>query len=449
MSDAYTPIEVRNRQPLDVVELPGRLDPAESLEFTYYVKTEGDLVAVTKKIAEEETTGRWVGRGTPTDLFHAARAEAVRIERFDRNDGVVTIRAPLANLDMNEADPYYELQMLSVGGPILEFVYYTEVAFLDFKLPTAFARRFPGPRWGLRGSRQFVGLADGEPLIGTIMKPCCGLNVEEIAEKAYQAALGGAVLMKDDEKMMNPAYCPLEPKVKAVSAALGRAYDETGRRTIYCPQLPYRTDKLLDAARRAVEWGATGLMFNVIMANNVGALQVLAEVPDLGVPLYAHCGGLAALTTGPRRIDSRVIAKMVRLCGADYFQIGVMGQRDCHVNSLDPSMLTMLARTFWDPIPLTDGPPLAINDTVPVTAGGLGAANLGPNLAAFRHESLGYALAPLAGTNILDHPDGPRAGAVAMWQAKRAFDETGAADRESLVAWGRSNRQAELLALFP
>lgn len=448
MPDAYVPPEIRGRQPVDVVEIPARIDPAEALEFTYYVKTDGDLVKVTQKIAEEETTGRWIGRDTPTSLFHAARAEAVRIERYDRGDGVVTIRAPLANLDP-EADPFYEVQMLSVGGPILEFVYYTEVAFLDFKLPRRLLERFPGPKWGIRRSREYVGLADGEPLIGTIMKPCCGLSVEEVAEKAYQAALGGCVLMKDDEKMMNPAYCPLEPKVKAVAAALKRAHGETGKRMIYCPHLPVRTDRLLETARRVVDWGASGVMFNVIMANNIGALQTLAEVKDLDVPLYAHCGGLAALTTGPRRIDSKVIAKLTRLCGADYFQIGVMGQRDCHVNSLDPTMLTMLADTFRDPIATTDAGSIAVRDTVPVTAGGLGAANLGYNLASFQHPKWGLALAPLAGSNILDHPSGPKAGAVAMWQAARAYREASAVEPAALRSWAEGAGAAELLALFP
>ncbi len=448
MSEVYQPVEVRGRRPVEVVELPGRIDPAQALEFTYYVKTEGDLVAVTRKIAEEETTGRWIGGGTPSDLFQSARAEAIRIEKYDRNDGVVTIRAPLENLDVEEADPYYELQMLSVGGPILEFVYYTEVAFLDFRLPTAFARRFPGPQWGIEGSRRFIGLPPGEPLIGTIMKPCCGMSVDEVAEKAYQAALGGCVLMKDDEKMMNPGYCPLEPKVTAVAAKLERAYQETGRRTIYCPHLPARTDKLLDTARRAVDWGATGLMFNVIMGNNMSALQVVAEAHDIDVPLYAHCGGLAALTTGPRRIDARVVAKLARLCGADYFQIGVMDQRACHVNSLDPPLLHMLAETFWERPPLTDGPPLVINDTVPVTAGGLGASNLGANLEAFQHPIHGFALAPLAGTSVLDHPRGPKAGAEAMWQAYRAYRESGAKGRDALRSWGQANNASQLLALF-
>src|SRR5689334_9718427 len=162
MPHDYTPPEVRGRQPVDIIELPGRLDPSEALEFTYYVKTEGDLEKVTRKIAEEETTGRWIGRSKPSDLFHSARAEAVRIERYDRSDGVVTIRAPLTNLDP-DADPFYELQMLSVGGPILEFVYYTEVAFLDFKLPKAFLSRFPGPKWGIGRSRQYTGLENGQP----------------------------------------------------------------------------------------------------------------------------------------------------------------------------------------------------------------------------------------------------------------------------------------------
>ncbi len=371
----------------------------------------------------------------------------MRIERYDRGDGIVTIRAPLENLDP-EGDPYYEVQMLSVGGPILEFVYYNEVAFLDFKLPKALLDRFPGPKWGIRRSREFVGLADGEPLIGTIMKPCCGLSVEEVAEKAYRAALGGCVLMKDDEKMMNPSYCPLEPKVKAVAEALRRAHEETGRRMIYCPHLPVRTDRLLDTARRAVDWGATGIMFNVIMANNVGALQVLAEDEDLDVPLYAHCGGLAALTTGPRRIDGKVIAKLTRLCGADYFQIGVMGQRDCHVNSLDPSMLGMLADAFREPIATTDAGDVAITDTVPVTAGGLGATNLGGNLDAFRHPTMGFALAPLAGSSILDHPTDPTAGAIAMWQAARAYRDRGITEPNDLQTWARETQSTELLALF-
>ncbi len=444
----YLPIEVRGREPIDVKTYPTTIAPSEGIDLTYYVKTDGDLEAITRKIAEEETTGRWIGGGTPTELFKTARAEPTRIAFYNDHDGIISIRAPLGNLDMDEADPFYQLQMISVGGPILEFVYYTEVAFLDFQLPSALQKRFPGPKWGIHRSREYVDLAADQPLLGTIMKPCSGLSVEEVANKAAQAALGGCVLMKDDEKMLNPTYCPLEPKVRAVSKALTRVQEQTGRKTIYCPQLPVRSDRLLETAKHAVDWGATGLMFNIIMGNNPAALAILAECRDLDVPLYAHCGGLAALTTGPRRIDARVIAKLVRLCGADYFQIGVMAQSDCHVNSLDPSLLRMLAGTFWDEMATTDETPAPMSDTVPVTAGGLGAKNLGPNMAAFQHPKWGFAFAPLAGSNILDHPDGPEAGARAMWQAAQAYEQAQITEPDALHEHAQRAEQTELLALF-
>jgi len=439
LENTYQPVEIRGRELLDVHDFDTRHDPAESIRFTYYVKTEGDLKQVTGKIAEEETTGGWLGEGESTDTFRRAQAEPVRIEQYGPGEGVVTIQAPLANLDP-EADPFYQMQMLSVGGAILEFVFYTDVAFLDFDLPPAMLKRFPGPKFGIQRSREFIGLAGDQPLMGTIIKPCCGLTVEEAAEKVYEAALGGCVLMKDDEKMMNPAYCPLEPKVKAIAEKLRAAAEVTGKRVIYCPHLPVRADKLLATARQVVEWGASGIMFNVVLASNISAMQIVAE-SDLDVPIYAHCGGLAALTTGPRRIDARVIAKLTRLCGGDYFQIGVMGQKGVHANSLDESLLAMLAETLQQPI---DG----IRDTVPVTAGGLAAKNLGQNLEAFHSDRLGYALGPLAGSNVLGHPMGPKAGALAMAQAAEAFYTEHITDPDALKAYAARTNSAELTALF-
>jgi ribulose 1,5-bisphosphate carboxylase large subunit-like protein len=330
--------------------------------------------------------------------------------------------------------------MLSVGGPILEFVFYDRVAFLDFELPGSFRELFPGPRFGIRRLREMVGLADGEPLVGTIVKPCCGLEPREVAERIARAVRGGAVAIKDDEKMMNPSYCPLESKVRAVAEALQRVKDETGRRAIYMPHMPFRSDHLRDAARRVLDWGATGIMFNATLAHSLGALQIIASDSDTEAPLYAHCGGLAALTTGPRRIDARVIAKLARLCGADFFQIGVFGVDDCHVNSRDASLLHMLADTFREPWG-------DLNDTVPVTAGGLGATKVGLNMREMHRDDLGYAVGLLAGSNLLDHPDGPEAGARAMWQAAEAYKLDGVVDAAELADYARRNGLSELRVL--
>jgi len=195
--EKYVPAEIRGREPVEIIELDSQHDPKDSILFVYYIKTNSDLVETAKKIAEEETTGKWIGGGTPTSVFKSAQADVCRIDKYAPGEGVIYVRSPLVNLDM-DSDLFYQISMLSVGGPILEFVYYQSVAFIDFTLPEKILKKFPGPKFGIKGSREFIGLKDGEPLMGTIIKPCCGLTPEESAEKAYQAALGGAVLMKDD-----------------------------------------------------------------------------------------------------------------------------------------------------------------------------------------------------------------------------------------------------------
>lgn len=433
--EKYTPIEVRNRDFIEIIELDSKYDPEDSIEFVYYIKTQSDLVETAKRIAEEETTGKWIGGGTPTETFERAKAEVFKVEKYAPGEGIIYVRSPLGNLDM-DSDLFYQISMLSVGGPILEFVYYQNVAFLDFHLPKKALEKFPGPKFGIKRSREFIGIKDGEPLMGTIVKPCCGLTPEEVAEKCYQAALGGAVLIKDDEKMMNPSYCPFEKKVKLVSSALKKAEDKTGKRTIYAPHLTARPDKIKDMAKKAIEYGATGIMFNAILANNLGTVEIIASDPDIDVPVYVHSGGRSALSTGPRRIDEVVIAKLTRLCGGDYFQIGVMGQMNVHVASLDTSLLVKLNEVFKEPIQ-------GIKDTVPVTAGGLGAANLGKNIEAF-----GYDLAPLAGSNVLDHPMGPKAGSIAMNQALEAYKEARITDPKELKEYAIKKRYDELKVIL-
>lgn len=439
--DDYVPVEVRGKSVRDVKEWAPEHDPAECFRFRYYVSAADDIEKVTHRIALEETTGRWIGRfAAETDTYRRARAQAVRMERYGPGEAVIDVLSPASNIDP-DGDPFYQLQMLSVGGPILEFVFYDRVAFLDFELPQSMLRRFPGPRFGIRRVRQMVGLAAGMPIVGTIVKPCCGLVPAEVAERIARAVRGGAAVIKDDEKMMNPAYCPLEEKVRAVRAVLDRVEAETGRRALYMPHLPYRSDRLREMAAKVRDWGAGGVMFNATLAHSLGALQILAEDADLDLPLYAHCGGLAALTTGPRRIDARVIARLARLCGADFFQIGVFGVTDCHVNSLDDSLLRMLASTFRDEWG-------GLRDTIPVTAGGLGVMNAGLNVREMRHDQLGYAVALLAGSNLLDHPAGPEAGARAMCQAVDAFLGEGIVESGRLAEYARRKGLPELSALL-
>jgi ribulose 1,5-bisphosphate carboxylase large subunit-like protein len=407
MSTEYVGHELEGRKPIDRLEFESRHDPQDSLVLTYYLKTSGDLTRVAKEVARDETTGGWIGAGQPTETFLAAQADVKRIDIYGDDECVIQVHSPVRNMDL-DSDFLYQFLMLTIGGPILEFVYYQGVAFLDFQLPASVMKRLPGPQFGVRGTKEILKLDAGTPIIGTIVKPCAGLTTQEVAQKCREAGLGGVRFIKDDEKMLGPSYCPQEEKVKAVAKALRESESATGLKTIYAPHVVCPPHKMADVCRRLIDWGATGLMFNPIV-HGLGTLKALAEDPRIRVPLYAHSGGRSGWSTGPRRVDDVVMAKLIRLAGGDYFQIGVMGQKECHVASLSPRMLLRLKTVFTEPMG-------GFKDTVPVTAGGLNARNLVDNLAAF-----GPDIMALAGSNILKHPLGIKAGVDAMLQAAEAF----------------------------
>src|SRR5919108_981427 len=110
--------------------------------------------------------------------------------------------------------------------------------------------------------------------VGAIIKPSLGLSPEQVAETAAVFARGGAALVKDDELLANPDWCPLEHRVRAVAAVLPE-------RTLYAPNITGPVDSLLERAERAVQLGATALMLNVF-AQGLDALRMLRQA-ELGI----------------------------------------------------------------------------------------------------------------------------------------------------------------------
>jgi hypothetical protein len=148
-------------------------------------------------------------------------------------------------------------------------------------------------------------------LVGAIVKPSLGLSPDEVADTAARLAAGGADLVKDDELLGDPDWCPLEERVRAVAAAgVDYAANVTGP-----------IESLLARAERVVELGAGALMINAF-AQGLDALRALREA-ELGVPIFAHRVGAALWARQPAfGVAPSVVAELTRLCGADYVQVG-------------------------------------------------------------------------------------------------------------------------------
>ena len=148
-------------------------------------------------------------------------------------------------------------------------------------------------------------------LVGAIVKPSLGLTPAQVADVASQLAAGGADLVKDDELLGNPEWCPLEERVRAVAAVGVR----------YAANVTGPVDSLLPRAERAVELGAGALMLNAF-AQGLDSLRAL-RAADFGVPIFAHRVGAALWARQSAfGVAPSVVAELTRLCGADYVQVG-------------------------------------------------------------------------------------------------------------------------------
>jgi ribulose 1,5-bisphosphate carboxylase large subunit-like protein len=148
-------------------------------------------------------------------------------------------------------------------------------------------------------------------LVGAIVKPSLGLSPVEVAETAARLAAAGADLVKDDELLGDPEWCPLEERVRAVVAA----------GVTYAANVTGPIETLLTRAARVVELGAGAVMINAF-AQGLDALRAL-RTADLGVPIFAHRVGAALWARQPSfGVAPPVVAELTRLCGADYVQVG-------------------------------------------------------------------------------------------------------------------------------
>ena len=105
----------------------------------------------------------------------------------------------------------------------------------DIRLSEEMLEWFPGPKYGADAIRRKLGVY-GRPLTFTALKPM-GLPTEALADEAYQCALGGIDLIKDDHGLMNQPFSEYKSRVKAVCEAVRRGNEEGGGHTMYIPNL--------------------------------------------------------------------------------------------------------------------------------------------------------------------------------------------------------------------
>jgi ribulose-bisphosphate carboxylase large chain len=183
------------------------------------------------------------------------------------------------------------------------------VVLADVELPDAAFDWIPGPRAGISGLRALTGVWE-RPLLATALKPM-GLRAEQVAALCRGFACAGVDVVKDDHGLADHPFCPFEKRVEACMRAVEEAARETGRRTLYVPNVIGAPD---DVARQLAFARNVGIQAVLLSPMLLGLplLQQLASAPD-GLPIIAH----PALGGTVRIAEAVLYGKLFRWYGAD------------------------------------------------------------------------------------------------------------------------------------
>ena len=391
--------------------------PPVRIEADYLVETPGDPRRVAETIAGEQSSGTFVPvPGETPELKARAAARVEQLAVLDESAAepslpsagmsmrpgapirraLVTLSWPLDNIG-----PSLPNLLATVAGNLFELKPVTGLKLLDLRMPAAFADAYPGPRFGIAGTRRLTGI-EHRPLIGTIVKPSVGFSPEQTASLAAELCEGGIDFIKDDELQSDGPGCPFDARVRAVMRVIRAHADRTGKAVMYAFNLTGDLDQMRRRHDLLVAEGATCLMASL---NSVGLVGMIELARFSRLPIHAHRNGWGALSRHPVLGWSYVAwQKIWRLAGADHMHVNGLANKFAEP---DESVIAS-ARTCLAPL-FPHKPCLAM----PVFSSGQTARQAPGTYAALRSTDL----IVTAGGGIMAHPDGPAAGVAALRQA--------------------------------
>jgi 3-oxoisoapionate-4-phosphate decarboxylase len=404
--------------------------------ITYRIETSGSIEAMAEKIASDQSTGTFVpvpGETPELKARVAARVLAIRPladADYPSWPEAAAGHGPIRRADADIAFPLdavgtdlSALMTIAVGG-IFSIRGMTGLRVVDLKLPQEYQSAYPRPQFGLPGSRRLTGVYD-RPIIGTIVKPALGLRPHETAELVGELIGSGVDFIKDDEKLMSPAYSPLSERVAAIMPKILDHEQKTGKKVMYAFGISATDpDEMMRNHDLVLEAGGNCAVINI---NSIGMGGMAFLRKRSGLVLHAHRNGWDVLTRHPGiGFDFKVWQQFWRLLGVDQFQINGIGVKYWEPDDSFVESFKAVTTPLFD----------ASDCALPVAGSGQWG---GQAPETYRRTGRTTDLLYLCGGGIVSHPGGPAAGVRAVQQAWQAAVadiplETYAKDHPELAA---------------
>ena len=354
-----------------------------------------------RTIAYDPTIGTW------TSIADVDREEILSsycgkvllpLPTGENNSGRVRIAIPANNIDPAMGGIPH---LLAVLGAPFGLKMFKSLRLLNIQFPDSFTAHFKGPRFGLEGIYKLLEQEQNRPLLATMLKPRSGLDPEAYAKVAYEALIGGVDIIFDDELMVSPKSAPLEKRVPLVDAAVKRAAEETGLHKYYAVNITSSLRLIVQTALKVKELGADLIYFNPLTSGFSG-LEILAEHDEIDLPILCCRSLQGVFHRGENGIDIYVLMKLARMAGADGMHTGSISGKLPHLIAGGMDEIRNRARTLT-------GRSKYLKPMIPILSGGLHPGNIEWNI-----RNIGHKVILQAGSGVLGHPDGARAGGQAM-----------------------------------
>jgi ribulose-bisphosphate carboxylase large chain len=412
----------------------------ERIHASYLIETADDPRRAAEVMAGEQSSGTFMP--LPGETPELKERYGARIEHLDVVEEVAEPSLPGATAGpvyrrarvelswpIENLGPSLPNLMATVTGNLFELKQFSGLRILNITLPPAFAAAYPGPAFGIEGTRHLTGVAKG-PLIGTIIKPSVGLTPAATAEMVEALCDGGIDFIKDDELQADGPHCPFEDRARAVMAVIERHADRLGRQVMFAFNVTGDLDQMKRRHDLVRDLGGTCVMASL---NSVGLVGMIELRRHAELPIHAHRNGWGYLSRHPLLGWSYPAwSKLWRLAGADHMHVNGLRNKfaepDASVIEAAGSLLTPM----WDEKPCI---------AMPVFSSGQSAAQAVDTFKAIGTTDLIFA----AGGGIMGHPDGIAAGVRSLRQAWEAavagstledFAERYAELRSALAVYG-------------
>ncbi len=383
----------------------------ERIFATYLIESPLPLEKAAAVLAGEQSSGTFVAVPGETEELKnrfAARVEKITPKEIVNEPSLPGCRSASHKFQRAEVVVSWSIENMgynlpalvsTIQGNLYELSQFSGLKLMDIEFPASFTKHFPGPKFGVAGSRKLAGVQN-RPLIGTIIKPSIGLTPQQTAELVKTLVEAGIDFIKDDELMANPPHSPFDERVGAVMRVINAHADRTGKKVMYAFNISDALDAMQRHYEKIVSAGGTCAMVSL---NSVG-LSGAKKVCDAGtLAIHGHRNGWGALNRHPfLGIEFTAYQKIWRLAGVD--QIHVNGIANKFWES-DDSVVRSIEACLK---PLLGGTPV-----LPVVSSGQWGGQAPETFRRTKTIDLLY----MAGGGIMAHPDGPAAGvrSLQMW----------------------------------